>query len=431
MRKKKVYLTLVGDNLNEGHLNLFKIAKNYGDITIGLMTDNACVEYTSLPHFSYEYRKNFLIKNLGIRNIIPHATLDYTDNLKILKPDFVIHGDDWRKGFLKKTREKVIKQLKIWNGKLIEVPYTKNIPYSENRKQFLQSATTTEIRKSKLSRLLKVKGIVKILEAHNPIGGLIIDNLSINSKKHYDEFDGVWCSSLTDSSSRGKPDNMSLDLTTRINWLSEMFEVTSKPVVYDADNGGKAEHLKFVTRRLEKLGVSAIVIEDKIGIKKNSLFKDQSKTKLDSIASFSKKIKIIRQNRISDDFLIIARLESLIVKKGINDALKRAEEYSKAGADLILIHSKEKKPTEVFKFAKLFRKSKFYKPLVAVPSTYSTVKEKDLIKNGFKLVIYANHMLRSSYLSMQLTAQKILKNQRSKETEKDMISINEIIELIE
>ena len=431
MKKKKVYFTLVGDNLNEGHLNLFKIAKNYGNITIGLMTDNACVEYTSLPHFSYEYRKNFLIKNLGIRNIIPHNTLDYTNNLKILKPDFVIHGDDWRKGFLNETRKKVIKQLKIWNGKLIEVPYTKNIPYSENRKQFLQSATTTEIRKSKLSRLLKVKKIVKILEAHNPIGGLIIDNLSVNSKKHYDEFDGVWCSSLTDSSSRGKPDNMSLDLTTRTSWLSEMFEVTSKPVVYDADNGGNIEHLKFVTRRLEKLGVSAIVIEDKIGIKKNSLFKDQSKTKLDSVAGFSKKIKIIRQNRISDDFLIIARLESLIVKKGINDALKRAEEYSKAGADLILIHSKEKKPTEVFKFAKLFRKSKFYKPLVAVPSTYSTVKEKDLIKHGFKLVIYANHMLRSSYLSMQLTAQKILKNQRSKETEKNMISINEIIELIE
>ena len=241
----------------------------------------------------------------------------------------------------------------------------------------------------------------------------------------------MWCSSLTDSSSRGKPDNMSLDLTTRTSWLSEMFEVTSKPVVYDADNGGNIEHLKFVTRRLEKLGVSAIVIEDKIGIKKNSLFKDQSKTKLDSVAGFSKKIKVIRQNRISDDFFIIARLESLIVKKGINDALKRAEEYSKAGADLILIHSKKKKTTEVFKFAKLFRKSKFYKPLVAVPSTYSTVKEKDLIKHGFKLVIYANHMLRSSYLSMQLTAQKILKNQRSKETEKNMISINEIIELIE
>ena len=433
MKKNKIiYLTLVGDNLNDGHKNILNQAIKHGKVIVGLMTDNACIEYTSLPHFSYDERKKIILKSFpSIHKIIPQETLDYTNNLKKIKPDFVVHGNDWKKGFQKRIRSKVIKQIKKWGGRLIEVPYTYNIPFSENRKQFLQSSTTSEIRKFKLSRLLKLKKIVKILEAHNPIGGLIIDNLNIDHEKKYDEFDGVWCSSLTDSSSRGKPDNMSLDLTTRANWLSEMFEVTSKPVVYDADNGGNIEHLKFLSRRLEKLGVSAIVIEDKIGVKRNSLFKDQSNTKLDSIPGFVNKIKTIKKSRISKNFLIIARLESLIVKRGMKDALKRAENYSKAGADLILIHSKEKTSKEIFKFAKLFKKSKFFKPLVAVPSTYSSVKESELIKHGFKLVIYANHLLRASYFSMVETAKTILKFQRSKETEKKIISIKKIIELIE
>ena len=391
-KNKTIYLTLVGDNFNLGHANIINNAKQYGKIIIGIMTDSACVEYTSLPHFSYEYRKNLILKSCrNIYKIIPQKTLDYTYNLNKFKPNYVIHGDDWKIGYQKKIRAKVIKQLKKWGGKLIEIPYTKNIPFSENRKQFLQSNTTADVRKTKLKRLLNCKKIVKILEAHNPIGGLIIDNLSNNSEKKYDEFDGVWCSSLTDSSSRGKPDNQSLDLTTRVNWLSEMFEVTSKPLIFDADNGGSVEHIKFLIRRLEKIGVSAVILEDKIGIKQNSLFQDQSKTKLDTINNFSKKIKIATKNRVSDDFLIIARLESLIVGQGINEAIKRANKYSKAGADMILVHSKKNTPNEIFKFAKKFKKSKFFKPLVAVPSAYPSVKEAQLVKNGFKLVIYANH----------------------------------------
>ena len=433
MKKNKiVYTALVGDNFNAGHRKVVNKAFKYGKVIIGLMTDEACIEYTSLPHFDYETRKNNLLKIYPkVYKVIPQRSLNYSKNLKMFKPNFVVHGDDWRNGIQKKIRLNVIKTLKQWNGKLIEIPYTYNIPLSHNRKSFLQSSTTSDIRKLKLSRLLKIKKIVKILEAHNPIGGLIIDNLKVNSEKIYDEFDGVWCSSLTDSSSRGKPDNMSLDLTTRINWLSEMFEVTSKPVVYDADNGGSLEHMKFLIRRLEKVGVSAVIIEDKTGVKQNSLFKDQSKTKLDTISSFSKKIKTAVKSRVSNDFLIIARLESLIIGNGIDDAIKRANNYSKAGADMILIHSKKNTPNEIFKFEKKFKKSKFYKPLVAVPSTYSSVKETQLIKNGFKMVIYANHLLRSSYLSMLETAKSILKNKRAKESEKNIISIKKIIELIE
>ena len=429
-KKKIVYVNLVGDDLNDGHKNILKIASRYGEVVVGLMTDKASLEYTSLPHFSYKERESFLKKNRLIKKILPQDALDFTKNLRKLKPNFVIHGDDWKKGYQKKIRLRVIKELKKWSGRLIEVKYTPNIPISEDNSKFLRHSTTAEIRKLKLKRLLSSKKIVKILEAHNPIGGLLIDTMSYNDPKKYDQIDGAWCSSLTDSTSRGKPDNGSLDLTTRANWLSEMFEVSAKPVIFDADNGGPTEHLKFLVNKLEKIGVSAVVIEDKVGVKINSLFKDQSKTKQDSISSFCKKIKIMCNSRVSDDFLIISRIESLILGKGVKAALKRANAYSKAGADLILIHSNKSDTKEIFQFAREFKKSKFFKPMVAVPSAYPTVREKELIDNGFKIVIYANHLLRTSYLSMQNTIFSILKNGRAYEAQKDMISIKKIIQLI-
>ena len=284
---------------------------------------------------------------------------------------------------------------------------------------------------SRLKRLIFSKNIVKILESHNALTGLIIENLFIkNSKGINIEFDGMWSSSLTDSATKGKPDNSSVDFSSRILSLNEIMEVTTKPLVFDADNGGQLEHLPFLVRSLERSGVSALIIEDKTGLKKNSLFKNQDNVKQDNPKNFADKIKKICNSRQYNDFMVIARIESLILNKGLKDALKRAELYSKAGADAILIHSKKKLPNEIFSFAKKFKKSKNYIPLVAVPSTYSKVYEKDLIKNGFKLVIYANQLLRSAYPAMINTAKTILKNQRALEADRKIISINEIINLI-
>ena len=287
-----------------------------------------------------------------------------------------------------------------------------------------------ELRVSRLLRILESKKIAKFIECHNPLIGLMVENLKINHKNTFREFDGFWSSSLTDSVSNGKPDNQSLELSSRISNLNNILEVTTKPVIFDADNGGRPEHLPYTVRNLERLGVSAIVMEDKIGLKKNSLFKDQSKTKQDSINNFSNKIKISCRSRRSNNFLIIARIESLILKKGMKDALKRAESYSKSGADLILIHSKENNPKEIFKFAKYFSKSKFYKPLIAVPSTYSKVTEDHLASHGFKVVIYANHLLRAAYPAMQKAAVKILQKSRSADIEGDIISIKNILNII-
>jgi phosphoenolpyruvate phosphomutase / 2-hydroxyethylphosphonate cytidylyltransferase len=428
--KKKVYVGLSVDIIHEGHINILKTANSYGDVIVGLLTDGAIASYKNIPYLDYKRRK-IIVQNIKyVKKVIPQNTLDYVKNLILIKPDYVVHGDDWKKGVQKNTRLRVIKTLKKWSGKLIEPKYTKNISSSIIKNRILDIAARPINRVSRLKRLMFSKNIVRILESHNSLTGLIIENLKIIKKNINVEFDGMWSSSLTDSATKGKPDNSSVDFSSRISSLNDMMDVTTKPLIFDADNGGQLEHLPFLVRSLERSGVSAIIMEDKVGLKKNSLFKNQSDTKQDKPELFAKKIKKICNSRESKDFMVIARIESFIVGKGLNDALKRAEIYSKAGADAILIHSKEKTPKEIFSFAKEFKKSKNFIPLVSVPSTYSKVYEKDLIKNGFKLVIYANQLLRAAYPAMQFAAKKILENSRAFEIEKKIIPIKEIINLI-
>lgn len=431
MKKKNlVYVALAADILHEGHINILKIASRYGNVVVGLLTDKAIASYKKFPYLSYKQRHS-IVKNLKyVYKVIPQTTQDYSYNLKLIKPKFVVHGDDWKKGVNKNVRKKVINDLKKWSGKLVEPKYTKNISSSLIKNKIKEIGTSPESRQAKLKRLINSKNIVRVLECHNPLAGLIVENANFSNKGKYYEFDCMWSSSLTDSVSRGMPDNQSVDYSTRISGVNDIFNVTTKPMIFDIDNGGQIEHLPNVIRKLERAGVSAIIMEDKIGLKKNSLFKNQSANDQDSIKNFSNKIKVAKESTISKDFLIIARIESFILGKNINDALKRAEAYSKSGADAILIHSKEKNPKQILAFAKKFKSSKFFKPLVAVPSTYSKIYEKDLIKNGFKLVIYANQLMRSAYPAMKKTAETILSNRRSYEVEKNIASINEVINLI-
>ena len=418
------------DIIHKGHINILKTASKYGDVTVGLLTDQAIASYKNIPYLDYKKRK-VVIENIKyVKRVVSQKTLDYVENLKLIKPDFVVHGDDWKSGVQKKTRHRVIQALSKWSGKLIEPKYTKNISSTSIKKEMNDLIYSPVNRVSRLTRLMKSKKIVRILESHNSLTGLIVEKIKIKKKKRIIEFDGMWSSSLTDSATKGKPDNSSVDFSSRISSLNEMMDVTSKPLIFDADNGGQVEHLPFLVRSLERSGVSAIIMEDKVGLKRNSLFKNQVGVKQDNPNIFAKKIKKICNSRQSKDFMVIARIESFILGKGIKDALKRAEVYSKAGADAILIHSKEKTPKEIFSFAKNFKKSKKFVPLVSVPSTYSRVYEKDLIKNGFKLVIYANQLLRAAYPAMKNVAEDILKNGRAFEVDKKIISINEIINLI-
>lgn len=430
MKKKIVYIGLAADILHEGHINILKTGNKLGKVIVGLLTDTAIAQYKKVPFLDYNQRKIVLENIKYVDEIIPQKTLDYVENLKKFRPSFVVHGDDWKAGIQKKTRARVINTLKRWGGKLIEPKYTKNISSTLIKSKIIHSGISPQNKISQLKRLIKVKNIVRILETHNSLNGLIIENLNIKKNSRLIEFDGMWSSSLTDSLTKGKPDNQSVDYSSRILGLNDIMDVTLKPMIFDADNGGRIEHISYLVKTLERIGVSGMIIEDKVGEKINSLFKNQDKAKQDSIKNFCKKIKIAKNARISNDFYIIARIESFILNKSLSDAMNRAKNYIKAGANAILIHSKERTPAQIFSFSKKFKKIYPDIPLVSVPSTYSKVRESDLIKNGFKVVIYANHMLRSAYPSMVTTAESILKNGRSFESEKNLTPINKIINLI-
>ena len=429
-QKKSVYVAMSIDLVHPGHLNIINEASKYGEVIIGLLTDKAIASYKRVPLMEYKDRYKVVSAIKNVSKVIKQSTHDYSPNLRKLKPNYVIHGDDWKYGVQRNIRTKVIKELKKWNGKLIEIPYTKGISSTKLIEAEKSIGTTPDLRRKSLLRCLNSKPITKIIDIHSGLSGLVVENTKVNVGNKIEEFDGMWASSLTNTAAKGKPDIEAVDLTERLQLVNEVLEVTTKPIVYDADTGGKTEHFVFTVRTLERLGVSALIIEDKTGLKKNSLFGNEVFQQQDSIKNFSKKIAAGRKAKATEEFMIIARIESLILGRGINDAIKRAKAYIKAGADGIMIHSRNKTPKEIFEFCKLYKKLKNKKPLIAVPSSYSIVKEEQLIKHGVNMVIYANHLLRSIYPNMIATAKSILKYKRAKESEKNLLSIKEILNLI-
>ena len=418
------------DIIHPGHLNIIKKGAELGDVTIGLLTDRAIASYKRLPYLNYNQRKQVVENIKGVKKVVKQESLDYTQNLIELKPDFVVHGDDWKEGIQKKTRENVINTLKNWKGTLIDVPYTKGINSSLLNKKIKEIGVTPDIRRGMLRRLIESKEIVRVLESHSGLTGLIIEKTKVEINNKLKEFDGMWSSSLTDSSSRGKPDIEAVDLTTRLQGINDMLETTTKPLIYDGDTGGKTEHFAFSVRTLERLGVSAIIIEDKKGLKKNSLFGTDIKQTQDSIENFSNKVKVGKKSQVTNDFMIIARIESFILGKSLDDAIKRAKAYVKSGADGIMIHSKKSSGKDIKSFCNSFRKYDSNTPLIVVPSTYNQIKESNFISWGANVVIYANHMLRSSYPAMKAVAESILQNERSLECDELCMPIKEILTLI-
>ncbi len=428
--KKTVYISLTADSIHHGHMKLFETARKYGDIIIGLLSDKAVAEHKRIPYLNFEQRKKILTNFKGVKSVIKQNEWDYSKSIKSLKPDFLVHGDDWKTGHMSEIRRKVLKIMKSYGGKLIEIPYTKGVSSSALINHLNQISVTPDIRRSLLRRTIESNKISKFLEAHSPLSAIIGENTLIEKKGKKIGFDGFWSSSLTDSTVVGKPDNESLDFSQRLNGVDQIFEVTTKPLIMDGDTGGKVEHFEMRIKSAERLGISALIIEDKKGLKKNSLLNDTSRQTQEEKIKFSEKISVGKKAQISDDFMIIARIESFILGKGLNDAISRAHSYIEAGADGIMIHSKSKNPKEVTAFSKVFRKSYKKIPLVSVPSSYNQISEKTLYENGFNIVIYANHMLRASYPAMQHVAKTILEKNRSKEVDKKLLSIKEILNLI-
>jgi phosphoenolpyruvate phosphomutase / 2-hydroxyethylphosphonate cytidylyltransferase len=427
---KKVYVGMSADLLHPGHVNIINVAAELGELTIGVLTDEAIASYKRLPFLSYEQRKQVVENMKGVHQAIPQHTLDYRENLKALKPDYVVHGDDWKSGVQAQTRQQVIDTISEWGGELVEVGYTPGISSTKLHEGLKEIGTTPDIRLKRLRRLIDAKPVVRVLEAHNPLCGLIIENASVDVDGVKREFDAMWSSSLTDSTAKGKPDIEALDLTSRLQNINDIFEVTTKPLVYDADTGGRPEHFAFTVKSLERVGVSALIVEDKVGLKKNSLLGNEVHQELAPVEEFCHKIAVGKNARITEDFMIIARIESLILEKGMDDALMRAEAYIAAGADGIMIHSREKSAEEILEFCARYREFEKQVPLIAVPSSYNAVTDTALAEAGVNVVIYANHMLRAAFPAMDAVAHSILENGRSMECEPECMPISEILNLI-
>lgn len=425
---KKVYVGMAADLIHPGHVNILRRASELGGIILGLLTDQAIASYKRLPFMSYEQRR-IVAENLkGVCLVVPQEELDYVPNLRKYKPDYVVHGDDWKEGPQKEVRERVIQVLQEWGGQLIEPPYTAGISSTALIVKQREMGTTPGLRLAQLGRLLHAKPLVRVLEAHNGLSGLVVEKARhVLGSGQTRTFDAIWLSSLTDSTAKGKPDIEFVDSTSRSNTLADILEVTTLPVIYDADTGSYPEHFALLVKRLERLGVSAVIVEDKIGLKRNSLYGTDASQSQDTVEAFCRKIRAGKAACLTPDFMVFARIESLVLKQGMEDALKRARAYLEAGADGIMIHGKDNDPAELFTFCDLYSRWENRKSLIAVPTMFSHVYEKELTDHGVNLIIYANHLLRSAYPAMKKTAESILRNQRALEADEQCMSIPEIL----
>lgn len=428
---KKVYLGMIADIMHPGLINIINEGAKYGDVIIGLYTDKAIATHKRLPYLTYEQRETVVRSIRGVADIVPQDDWSYVPNLVKYRPDYIIHGDDWLEGPDKYIRDEVFKVMEGLGGKVIEIPYTKGITSSSLAEELESLGTTPQARLKSLRRLITAKPIVRIMESHCGLTGLIIEHTKVEVGNEIREFDGMWASSLTDSTSKGKPDIEAVDLTTRLHDLNDSLEVTTKPVIYDGDTGGKTEHFVFTVRTLERLGVSAIIIEDKVGLKQNSLFGTDAVQTQDTIDGFCAKIKAGKDAQVTRDFMIISRCESLIAGKSVEDALERCHAYVAAGADGIMIHSKNKDGADIKEFCQRFREVDDHTPIVAVPTTYGQFTEAELAEWGINIVIYANHMLRSAYPAMVKCAERILETTRCQEASDEYcMPIKQILNLI-
>lgn len=430
MNSKTVYLSFSTDMLHGGHIKIIRKAAELGKLVVGVVSDEAVASFKHYPIIPFEDRKCLFESIADVDHVIEQKTLSYRGVIESLKPDIIVHGDDWRHGFQKPLRDEVIDLLSQYGGELVEFPYSSDEKYKDIENRMQSQLAIPEQRRGRLRKLLSIKPVVRIIEAHDGLTGLLAEKTVVYQDGKASQFDGMWLSSLCDSTAKGKPDIEVVDFSARMQTVNEIMEVTTKPIILDGDTGGLTEHFVYTVRTLERMGVSAVIIEDKTGLKKNSLFGTEVEQTQDSIENFCEKIRMGKAAQKTRDFMIIARIESLILRQGQEDALKRAFAYISAGADAIMIHSKEKDPTEVFDFIEAFRNKDTKTPVVLVPTTYNMVTEEEFAERGANMVIYANQLTRSAFPAMKAAAESILKNHRAMEADKLCMSIKDILSLI-
>lgn len=428
---KTVYTCFCTDIIHAGHLNIIEQAHKYGRVVIGALSDTALIKYNKFPTISLEERVKLYKSLAGVDEVLVQDSIMYDEIIEKLHPDYVVHGDNWKEGPEAVIRENVLKCLSSFGGELIEIGYTYNSDVKKIDKQLREKLSMPEYRRKRLRQLLQIRPIVKAIEVHSGITGLIAEKTVVEHDGELDQFDAMWISSLCDSTAKGKPDIELVDMTSRFRTIDDVTEVTTKPIIFDGDTGGLTEHFVYTVRTLEKMGVSAIIIEDKTGLKKNSLFGTEVEQTQDTIENFSAKIAAGKEAQLTDDFMIIARIESLILDRGMEDALERAYAFVKAGADGIMIHSRKKDPAEILEFCDRFRETDKVTPIIVVPSSFNMITEEELSDHGANIVIYANQLTRSAFPAMKKTAEDILRHHRAKEVDDRLMPIKQIITLID
>ena len=430
VNERIVYMCFSTEYIHSGHVAIINKARRLGRLIIGILSDEVVASYKRFPLIPFEERRALFENLAGVERVIEQKTLSYKDNLEKLKPDYVVHGDDWKEGFQKPIRQEVCDILAKYGGKLMEYPYSNNPKYKELDANHRSEASMPDIRRGRLRKLINMKGLVTALEAHSGITGLIVENTKVLQDGKTYQFDAMWVSSLCDSTAKGKPDIELVDMTSRFRTIDDIMEVTTKPIIFDGDTGGLTEHFVYTVRSLERMGVSMVIIEDKTGLKKNSLFGTEVKQTQAAIPDFCEKIRAGKRAQKTKEFMICARIESLILEQGMDDALARAFAFSEAGADAIMIHSRKKDPAEIFEFVEKFRQKNKTTPIVVVPTSFNTVTEQEFKDRGVNVVIYANQLTRTGFPAMQDAARTILENHRAKECDDKCMSIKDIITLI-
>lgn len=430
IESRTVYMCFSTDMIHSGHIAIIKKAKKLGKLIIGVLSDEAVVSYKRFPLMPFEERKAMFENISGVYKVVLQETLSYKDNLLKYKPNYVVHGDNWQNDFQKSVRDEVISVLSTYGGELVEYPYSGDSKYVDLEKRARMELSTPDMRRSRLKKVLAMKGLVTAMEAHSGLTGLIVENTVVEEAGGARQFDAMWISSLCDSTAKGKPDIELVDMTSRFRTIDDVCEVTTKPIIFDGDTGGLTEHFVYTVRSLERMGVSMVIIEDKTGLKKNSLFGTEVEQTQDSIEHFCEKIRAGKRAQRTKDFMICARIESLILERGMEDALERAFAFSEAGADAIMIHSRKKDPDEIFEFVEKFREKNQTTPIVVVPTSFNTVTEEEFKKRGVNIVIYANQFTRTGFPAMQNAAKLILTNHRAKECDDVCMPFKEIIRLI-
>ena len=418
-KEKTVYVGITGDIIHPGIINIIQKGAKYGRLIVGLLSNEAIATHKRIPYLTYEQRKAVIENIKGVSEVVPQEEWSYVPNLLKLKPDYIIHGDDWKTNYLKGIREEVFEVMKKIGGEVIEIPYTKGINSSQLFESTTNNGITAVQRLQSLRQLMNYKPIIRIMEANSGLSGLIIENLKVEKEDGIQRFDGIFIN-LLDSNPLGISEQESSTFTSKLNTVTDILECTTKPIIYGGYTSDNYENVTFTIEKLELMGISAIIIEDKFKNKQELCNEDE----------FCLKIKEGKKAQTNPDFMIIAGIKELILGKNIDDALKKALTSIKAGADGILISSNQKNGDDIKEFCLKLRKENKNIPIVLIPTAYDQFTEKEFAEWGANIIIYVDYLKKATYPAMKKCAETILKSERSLEVNEMCMPIKEILNLI-